>query len=255
MPVVTIIIPYKNNLKYLLLALESIFAQTYKGYKILIIYDDEDESDLLLLKKFISKKKRKFKFSIKIIKNKKNLGAGGSRNVGIKYAFTKYIAFLDSDDLWFKNKLKEQLFFMKKKNLIMSHTSYVGMNDKLKILYKRKAKKIIKFNDLIASCDIGLSTVILDTKFIKKNNLFFPDNIKTKEDYVFWLRILKKINKINGLNKELTYYRERKNSLSSNILTNIFNGYKVYRIFMGYNFIKSLFCLFRLSFNYLNKIK
>ena len=137
----------------------------------------------------------------------------------------------------------------------MSHTSYVGMNDKLKILYKRKAKKIIKFNDLIASCDIGLSTVILDTKFIKKNNLFFPDNIKTKEDYVFWLRILKKINKINGLNKELTYYRERKNSLSSNILTNIFNGYKVYRIFMGYNFIKSLFCLFRLSFNYLNKIK
>ena len=96
MPVVTIIIPYKNNLKYLLLALESIFAQTYKGYKILIIYDDEDESDLLLLKKFISKKKRKFKFSIKIIKNKKNLGAGGSRNVGIKYAFTKYIHFIDS---------------------------------------------------------------------------------------------------------------------------------------------------------------
>ena len=57
MSVVTIIIPYKNNLKYLFLALESIFTQTYKNYKILVIYDDDDKSDLILLKKFINKKK------------------------------------------------------------------------------------------------------------------------------------------------------------------------------------------------------
>jgi len=253
--VVTIIIPYKNNLKYLFLALESIFTQNYKNYKILVIYDDDNKSDLILLKRFINKKKRKIKFSIQILVNIKNLGAGQSRNRGIKHCKTKYIAFLDSDDVWHKTKLKEQIKFMKKNHLVISHTSYLGIDDNLDILYKRIAKKVINFNDLIGSCDIGLSTVMLNTNFIKKNNLFFPHEIKTKEDYVFWLRIIKKSIYIRGLNKNLTYYRKTKNSLSSNIFMNLYNGYNVYRKFMKYNFITSCFCLFRLSINYLRKIK
>ena len=71
MSTVTIIIPYKNNLKYLFSALESIFTQTYKNYKILVIYDDNNKSDLLLLQKFIKEKKLKFRFSIQILVNKK----------------------------------------------------------------------------------------------------------------------------------------------------------------------------------------
>ena len=124
MSLVTIIIPYKNNLKYLFLALRSIFFQTYKKYKILIIYDDENTSDLLHIKKFISKIRLKQKFYIKIIVNKKNLGAGLSRNVGIKLSKSKYVPFLDSDDLWDKNKLKLQLNFMYKYKIPISHTSY-----------------------------------------------------------------------------------------------------------------------------------
>ena len=252
MSLVTIIIPYKNNLKYLFLALRSIFFQTYKKYKILIIYDDENTSDLLHIKKFISKKRLKQKFYIKIIVNKKNLGAGLSRNVGIKLSKSKYVAFLDSDDLWDKNKLKLQLNFMYKYKIPISHTSYNIINELGKKISIRKAKKKLYFKNLLNSCDIGLSTVMVDLSFLKKNNLKFP-KITTKEDYVLWLTILKKISYIRGIEKILTSYRKSKRSLSSNKITSIINGYRVYKDYMNMGYLESVYRLLILSLNYLKK--
>jgi len=249
---VTIIIPYKNNLKYLFLALRSIFFQTYKKYKILIIYDDKNTSDLLHIKKFISKKRIKQKLYIKIIVNKKNLGAGLSRNVGIKFSKSKYVAFLDSDDLWDKNKLKLQLNFMYKYKIPISHTSYNIINELGKKISIRKAKKKLYFKNLLNSCDIGLSTVMVDLSFLKKNNLKFP-NITTKEDYVLWLTILKKISYIRGIEKSLTSYRKSKRSLSSNKITSIINGYRVYKYYMNMGYLESIYRLLILSLNYLKK--
>ena len=246
MSLVTVIIPYKNNLKFLFLALESVFFQTYKKFRILIIYDDEDRSDLLHINKFISKKRVKQNYSIKVILNKKNLGAGESRNKGIKFSKSKYIAFLDSDDLWNKNKLKFQLDFMIKHQLPITHTSYIIINELGKKIALRKSKKIIHFKNILNSGDIGLSTVIIEKKFLKKNNLKFP-KISTKEDYILWLRILKKIPYIRGVDKNLTNYRKRKNSLSSNILVSLINGYKVYRNYMKMGHIESFYRLLFLS--------
>jgi len=249
---VTIIIPYKNNLKYLFLALESIFFQTYKKYKIIIIYDNEDKKDLKNIKRFISKKKNIKKFPIKIIINKKNLGAGESRNIGIRFSKTKYIAFLDSDDLWRKNKLKFQLDYMNKYQLPISHTSYNIINESGKKISSRKSKKKLYYKDILNSCDIGLSTVMINLNFLNKNNFKFP-KIKTKEDYVLWLKILKKTSFIKGINKNLTNYRKTKNSLSSSSFVNIINGYKVYRDYMKMGIIESLYRLLILSTNYLKK--
>ncbi len=250
MPFVTIIIPYKTNLKYLFLALKSIFEQSYKNFKIIIIYDDENKNDLRNIKKFLKKYYKKF--DIKIIVNKKNLGAGPSRNIGIKRSNTKYISFLDSDDIWLKNKLKIQIDFMEKNNLNFSHTSYNVINSENRITSQRIANKNIFFNDLIQSCDIGLSTVVLNLSFLTKNKLFFP-SIKTKEDYVLWLKIIKKIKIIRGIKTKLTNYRKTKNSLSSNKIVSILNGYKVYRNYMNYGKIKSLFFLVLLSINFYKK--
>ena len=249
---VTIIIPYKNNLKYLFLSLESVFVQTFKKFKIIIIYDDEDMTDLIFIKKYIAKKNIKNKFSVKIIVNKKNLGAGESRNVGIKFSKTKYIAFLDSDDLWHKDKLRLQLNYMINSQIPISHTSYNIINELGKTISKRKSKKNLNYEDILNSCDIGLSTVIIEKSLLKKNNLRFP-NIKTKEDYILWLNILKKISQIKGLSAKLTYYRKRKNSLSSNIMTNIINGFKVYRYYMKMGYLESFYRLTILSVNFFKK--
>ena len=151
---VSIIIPYKNNIKYFFLTLKSILNQTYKNFSIVIIYDDENKLDLIEIKKFI--KEKKIIKKIKIIDNQKNIGVGRSRNIGIKYSKSEYIAFIDSDDLWDKNKLKLQIKFMKKEKIPISHTSYFLINENGEKISIRIAKKNLFFNDLIKSCDIGL---------------------------------------------------------------------------------------------------
>ena len=166
----------------------------------------------------------------------------------MKNSNTKYVAFLDSDDIWLKNKLKFQVSYMEKNNLYFSHTSYNIINSKNKIISEMIAKKKIIFKDLIKSCDIGLSTVVLNLNFVTTNKLYFP-KIETKEDYVLWLKIINKIKTIRGINKKLTHYRKTKDSLSSNKIIGLLNGFKVYREYMSYGLIKSLFYLTLLSLN------
>ena len=245
MSLVSVIIPYYRKKQYISRALKSVTNQTYKKLEIIIIYDDSNKSDLKFIKYISSKDKR-----IKIYVNKKNLGAGLSRNVGIKKSKGKYIAFLDADDLWYKNKIDHQIKFMIKKGISFSHTSYSIINKQNIIISKRYAKDFLSFKDLIKSCDIGLSTVM-----IKKSHLFrnkFP-NLKTKEDFVLWLKLLSKNVKIYGIDKNLVLWSKIENSLSSSLIQKLVDGFKVYNHYMKFNFLKSFYYLVLLSFNYLKK--
>ena len=138
---------------------------------------------------------------------------------------------------------------MKKNNIDISHTSYSIINDKNKVLSIRKANNL-NFNDLVKSCDIGLSTVVLKKKILR-NTLFA--NLKTKEDYVLWLKLAKKGFKFYGIKENLTSWRKTPDSLSSSIVQKMIDGYRVYRIHLRYSLIKSLTKLIQLSFNYLKK--
>jgi len=246
MDLVTIIIPYFKKKNFIHKTIDSVINQSYKNIEIIIIYDDENKTDLILLKKL-----SRIHPKIKIVINRKNIGAGLSRNRGMKLAKGKYLAFIDSDDIWKKNKLKNQLRYMKKKNYLVSHTSYDIINKHNKIINKRIARNFYKIDDLIKSCDIGLSTVVLDKKILNKD-IFFP-NLKTKEDFVFWLKILKNQYKIGSVKMSLSIWRKLDNSLSSNILQKFIDGFKVYFIYMNFNFFKSIYYLFLLSINYLKK--
>ena len=155
MMLVSIIIPYYKKKDYIKKTINSILKQTYKKFEIIIINDEPGELSKNILS-FLKKKDSR----IKIINNKKNIGAGKSRNKGINIAKGKYIAFIDSDDLWKKNKLLKQIEFMRKKNIEISHTSYEIIDDDLVTRGTRQAK-LMNYKELIKSCDIGLSTVII----------------------------------------------------------------------------------------------
>ena len=246
MKLISIIMPYYKKKAFVEEAINSVLCQTYKKFELLLIYDDENLSDYKYISNLVKKDNR-----IKLFKNKKNIGSGLSRNLGIKHSRGFYSAFLDSDDVWFKNKLKVQLDYMEKNKLPISFTAYKIINEKSEVIGFREAKKIINFSYLINSCDIGLSTVIAKSSLIKKK-FNFP-NLKTKEDYVFWLNIAKKNINFYGLNKKLSAWRRLSNSLSSNFFQKFCDGYLVYYKYMKYNSVKSIYCLTVLSCYYLKK--
>jgi len=242
MDLVSVIMPYYKKKKYIELAVNSVIQQTYKNFELIIVHDDENKEDLNFLKNLIKKDKR-----IKLYINKKNLGAGKSRNKGIKLSQGSLIAFLDADDLWTRNKLKKQIFFMKKNLVDISHTSYHIINSDNKIIGSRRAKDM-NHKLLLSSCDIGLSTVIMKKKLIT-NKIKFA-NINTKEDYVLWLKITLNNKKIFALKNNLTKWRKLNDSLSASKIQKLYDGYLVYRKYMNFSLAKSFIYLLLLSFNY-----
>ena len=238
--IISIIIPYYRKLSFLLSTIKSIQSQSFKHYEVILVYDDKNHNEIEFVKKCLKLIKNN-----KIIINQNNLGAGFSRNKAINIAKGKYIAFCDADDVWKRNKLKDQLQYMKKNNYDFTHTNYQIIDENFKIKGGFKVKYKIFYKDLIRSCDVGLSSVICKKSLLKKNK--FP-NLKTKEDYALWLKILKDKKILYGLNKNLSYWRKTKNSLSSSIFQKLFDAFKLYHLYQNFSVIKSFYFTSRLTF-------
>ena len=238
---VSIIIPYYKKKSFFKKTINSVLNQTYKNFEVILIYDDNNRSELLFVKKVLKKVKNK-----KIITNKKNVGVGISRNHGIQRSKGKFISFLDADDIWDKNKLKKQIKFMKTNNLNFSYSNYSIIDDKGVLLKKIKSPEAIKFKNLLFSCDIALSSVIVNSSLLKSEK--FP-NLKTKEDYLLWLKLSKKNIKMLGIGENLMFWRKTSNSLSSSIGQKLKDAFLVYNKYLKFNFLISLILIFCLSIN------
>ena len=151
---VSIIIPYYKDKNNILYSVKSAINQSYKNIEVIIIDDENsDESKKRLLN--LKKKNKK----IKVISTKKNLGVSQARNLGIKHSSGKLVAFLDSDDIWKKDKLKKQVHFMKKNKIDFCYTDYYGFVGK-NILYTVNIKKVFDYNGMLSECPISCSSVL-----------------------------------------------------------------------------------------------
>ena len=219
---VDIILPNFNSAPFIEKTINSIITQTYKNWKLIIVDDFSDKKTVNILKKIKSNK------IIKIFWQKKNRGAGFCRNYAIKKSNSPFVAFIDSDDVWKKNKLKNQIDFMKKNNFSFTYTNYET--------FGKKMKKIINppkldYSNFIRNTSIATSTMMVRRKEIK--NIKFT-NSKICEDYYFKCKLLKKIKFAHCLKKNLTRYRIRDKSLQSN---NIRNFYWIWKINKDYNYL------------------
>ena len=132
--------------------------------------------------------------------------------------------------------------------LDLSYTAYEILKNKRKV--KHSIKKKYTYNELIKKCDIGLSTVVMRSKMSGIG--LFP-NLKTQEDFALWLKYTRKKSKIMGINKYLTVWRDKPNSLSKNTIQKINDSFKVFYRLENKNLLVSFYYLFILSFNKLKK--
>ena len=238
---IDIILPNYNSYKFISETIKSITNQNYSDWELIIIDDNSNKKTKNILKKFLKNKK------IKIYWLKKNQGAGFCRNYAIKKTKSPYIAFIDSDDVWKKNKLKEQINFMTKNKYSFSYTYYETFGDKKKMI---SPPLKFDYSSFIRNTSIATSTMMVERR--KITNIKFT---KTKicEDYFFKCKLLKKVNYAFCLNKYLTKYRIRKNSLQSNVLRNFFWIWKINKNYNKLNFLENFFSLFYISLNSFKK--
>ena len=247
---VNIILPYYNSSQFLKETINSILNQKFKNWKLIIVDDGSDMYNKQILRKYINHNK------IKIVFLKKNKGAGFCRNLAIKHSKGDYIAFIDSDDIWHKNKLTNQINFMLQNNYEFTYTNYVAFSKKKNSMKKKNIVNTIKppkkfnFNKFIHNTSIGTSTMILKRSLIK--NIKFI-NTEICEDYLFKCKILKKINYAYCLPKVLTMYRIRPNSLQSNKFRNFYWMWYINKNYNRLSLINNLLSLFSISFNSLVK--
>ena len=195
---VSVVIPFYNRRTEVEKAIKSVLDQTYSNYEIILVDDgsDNDISDIEKLAKGNDK--------IKIYKNKENIGASGSRNVGIRKASGDYIAFLDSDDLFKPDKLARQVQYMIASNAVISHTSYErDWNGERTIIHSGEDDGHCE-RKMIYNCPIATPTVMLKTDWLRDNDILFNEEAEIGEDTCFWLDIMKRGVYLVGIDEALT---------------------------------------------------
>lgn len=182
---VSIITPNWNCAKYICETIESVQAQTYQNWELIIVDDCSTDNSEEVVKPFLEQDKR-----IRFLKNDKNSGAAMSRNYALREAKGRWIAFLDSDDLWLPEKLEKQLRFMVENNYEFSYTKYQEIdNNSLKTGVEINGPMHVTKLGMCAFCWPGCLTVMYNRDAV---GLVQIADIKKNNDYAMWLEVCRK---------------------------------------------------------------
>lgn len=246
-PLISIVMPAYNSEKYIYDSIISIINQTYSNWELIVVDDCSSDSTVAKINKIVDSR-------INLIRLKNNSGAAVARNIAIEKAVGQYLAFLDSDDIWHSNKLEKQLNFMKKNNLYISSTMFANIDEDNSIIDITRNIETQDYDSILKN-NPGNSTIMYNADKLGK---FYIPNIKKRNDFVMWLKVIKKAKNLYGLPEVLTYYRVREGSLSAKKSDLVKYQWKVYRDIEKLSLTKSFYLLIHkvISIKFgLNKIK
>ncbi|RKI40100.1 glycosyltransferase family 2 protein [bacterium D16-51] len=233
---VSVIMPTYNCGKYLGQSIESVVSQTVGDWEIQIVDDCSTDHTAEVAKNYIRKYPNIHYYCLP-----KNSGPAAARTEAMKRASGKYIAFLDSDDLWMPEKLEKQITFMEKEGAEFSCTAYRQIDEEGNDLHKVivPPKKINYKKCVYFSNPIGNLTVMYDQEALGK---FRVPDIKKRNDFALWLQVLKKTEYCFGMEEVLGIYRKgRAGSVSSKKLSQAKYHWQLYHEIEGHNVFRSIF--------------
>lgn len=236
---VSVIMPNYNTGQYVVDAIQSVLNQTYKNVELIVVDDHSTDDSIGILKNIVANDER-----VKLIVLPKNKGAANARNIAIEKAQGRYISFIDSDDIWLTDKIEKQIKFMKAKNVafVASYYDYIDFNNK-SLNRVVKGPLLRDYFGVLKYCP-GNSTVMYDAFKLGKTTIPL---IKRRNDYVMWLKVIKKSKQLYIMPDILVHYRIRPGSLSSNKKGLVKYHWHIYRNYEKLNLITTLYLITYLS--------
>ncbi len=232
---VSIVVPVYNAEKYIVQTIDSVRAQTYTDWELLLVLDGCRDRSEQVIAEYAA---RTQDARVCPVKQPCNMGAARARNRGVQEATGRYIAYLDADDLWHPDKLAHQLDYMDRTQAAFSFTGYEFADENAKGLGKVvHVPACMEYEDALKNTTIFTTTVMFDTEKIPKEQLEMP--VMKSEDTALWWRVLRSGHKAYGLDENLALYRRAGKTLSSNKLEAVRRIWNLYRKAEGLPLCKS----------------
>lgn len=244
---VSIIMPAYNAGKFIGDSIESVLEQAYQDWELLIVNDCSQDNTEKVVEAYCVEDGR-----IKYFSNKTNIGPAMTRNNAIKQAGGRYVAFLDSDDVWSPMKLEMQLSKMIENSFVFTYTDYHRMSENGLVNGKRiNVPSKLNYSQLLKNTAIVTSSVVLDIDRIgpiQMKNVYL-------DDFACWLEVMKRGYKAHRVDEDLVAYRIATSSMSRNKVNSAVQVWHIYRNVENFGFLKSAWCLVNYAMNALYKYK
>lgn len=243
---VSIIMPSYNSGRFIGKSIQSVIDQTYKNWELVIVDDCSKDNTEEVIKGYHLNENRIIYFRLE-----KNSGAAAARNKSLELASGRFIAFLDSDDVWKNNKLEKQIKIMQDNDYAFTFSSYEFMDEQGNKLNKIvKVPDRISYREYLKNTIIGCLTVVVDTD---KTGKFTMVDIKRNQDMATWLKLIKICKYAYGINQNLASYRIVNGSITSSKKNAAKSVWNTYRNVEKLSILYSTYCFIMYAFNGIKK--